>query len=160
MWATVGGNPRYEVSTDGRVRNAKTGRELKGVRDPRGYLQLSLYTGETYKQIRVHRLMALAFLGPPPPGKTLVRHLDDVPSNNVIENLAWGNKSENALDAIARGRWFGANVTHCPSGHEYTESNTFSSPSNRSRRCRICRNEYARKLRQQARLKLDVQPGM
>lgn len=34
----------------------------------------------------------------------MVRHLNDIPDDNRLENLAWGNKSENAYDAVKNGR--------------------------------------------------------
>ena len=45
----------------------------------------------------IHRLLAIAFIDNPD-NKPLVRHLDDNPQNYSLENLAWGDKSENALD--------------------------------------------------------------
>lgn len=54
--------------------------------------------------------LLLVFVGPPPTpygngvGESLVRHLDDNTENNNLENLAWGNKSQNLYDAFANGR--------------------------------------------------------
>lgn len=42
----------------------------------------------------VHRLVLLAFVGPPPPGM-VASHIDGNPSNNRPENLRWESPSEN-----------------------------------------------------------------
>ncbi|WP_420876199.1 HNH endonuclease [Pseudomonas kermanshahensis] len=51
----------------------------------------------------VHRLVALAFLGPCPTGDHLVRHLDGDGTNNRSANLAWGNELSNFHDAVGHG---------------------------------------------------------
>lgn len=52
----------------------------------------------------VHRIVAETFLGPPPFEGAVVRHLDDNPTNNRVENLAWGSHKENAADRKRNGR--------------------------------------------------------
>ena len=52
---------------------------------------------------------------------------------------------------------FRAKITHCPQGHEYTESNTYRNPFTRRRTCRKC--NYADKKRRRQKkslLKLAV----
>jgi len=67
------------------------------------YLNICL-TGRTLKKVYgVHVLMALTFLHNPEKYK-LVRHLNDVKTDNRIDNLAWGTFSDNALDAIRNGK--------------------------------------------------------
>jgi hypothetical protein len=43
-------------------------------------------------------------------------------------------------DVIERGRHYHANKTHCPYGHEYNPTNTYTR-TNGSRECRQCRRE-------------------
>ena len=43
-------------------------------------------------------------------------------------------------DAPRNGGLFQSSKTHCPRGHEYTDSNTYISPGSRKRGCRACRN--------------------
>jgi hypothetical protein len=50
----------------------------------------------------LHRLVAKVFLVRPE-GVHLVRHLDDNPSNNHVNNLAWGTYSDNLRDALQNG---------------------------------------------------------
>ena len=52
--------------------------------------------------VRVHCLVAAAFLGPRP-ARNDVRHLDGDRGNNVAANLAYGTRAENMADAIGHG---------------------------------------------------------
>jgi prophage tail gpP-like protein len=42
--------------------------------------------------------------GDPPEGCDQVRHLDNDPSNNTVENLRWGTRDENMADRVAHAR--------------------------------------------------------
>jgi hypothetical protein len=50
----------------------------------------------------VHRLLAEAFI-PKPDYPCEVRHLNGIRSDNRLENLMWGSRSENMQDAIKHG---------------------------------------------------------
>jgi hypothetical protein len=63
--------------------------------------------GRTRKSF-VHRLVAEAFLGPAPFAGALVLHRDDVPTNNVPDNLYWGTHAENVFDAKLNRKQAGA----------------------------------------------------
>lgn len=52
------------------------------------------------KEKSLAALILLAFVGPPPEGKHLARHLDDNRLNNKLSNLAWGDDLDNTRDAI------------------------------------------------------------
>lgn len=97
-WRPVVGIPSFEVSDIGNVRHV-SGSPRKLILQKTGHLSASL----AGKRLYVHRLVMFAF-GPPPPASGLVvRHLNDIPSDNRLANLAWGTKSDNALDATANG---------------------------------------------------------
>lgn len=66
----------------------------------------------------------------------LVRHLDDNPEDNRLENLAYGTPAENGADAVRHGRNVQANQTHCVNGHPFDEENTLR--VNGRRKCRRC----------------------
>jgi hypothetical protein len=51
----------------------------------------------------VHTLVALAFIGPRPPGKQ-VRHLDGDCTNNYWKNLKYGTPQKNMDDRTKHGR--------------------------------------------------------
>lgn len=99
-WRTAPEDPRYEVSSLGRVRSHVRGapRFLRPGTLKDGYLGVTLGRN----QYRVHRLVLSAFVGPCPTGM-VARHLDGDPSNNVLSNLAWGTQAENWDDKRAHG---------------------------------------------------------
>lgn len=84
---------RYAVSTHGRVVNLSTGRMLTLQPHATGYIVVNL--GKSYRQQLVHRLVAIAFLGPPKP-RWEVDHLDFGRTNNRVANLRWWPKVHNA----------------------------------------------------------------
>ena len=102
-WKDIPGyEGRYQVSDQGRVRSFcldTRGRFLKPGRMPSGHLSVAL--GRRNSQC-VHRLVLLAFVGPPPK-KSECRHLNGVPSDNRLENLKWGTRSENIGDDFVHG---------------------------------------------------------
>ena len=88
-WAPCPGFGGFEVSDTGHVRNASTKLELGGV-------------GETNRRrvringkwVAVGKLVAAAFLPPPPQGglgggRPRLQHLDGDPNNCHVSNLAW-----------------------------------------------------------------------
>ncbi len=90
--------PGYEVSDLGRVRG------------PRGVKRISTTkNGRKVTRIRgriwlVHRLVALAFLPPPPsPAHVQVAHRDGRPANNAAINLRWSTQEENEADKLEHG---------------------------------------------------------
>lgn len=85
----------YEVSSQGRVRNATSGRVLAIRCHRTGYAVVTIgrRPGTTY----VHRLVALAFFGPPPRDGFAweVDHLDFDKMHNRVGNLRWLHKDTN-----------------------------------------------------------------
>lgn len=51
----------------------------------------------------VHDLVLTAFVGPRPAG-SLGLHWNDIPTDNRLENLRWGTKRDNSLDALRNGK--------------------------------------------------------
>lgn len=80
----------YEVSTEGRFRNVKTGHILKPTSNHKNkYLQVTLYSKNGIRRnILAQRLVATAFI-PNPHGYTDVNHKDGNRHNNCVENLEW-----------------------------------------------------------------------
>jgi len=50
-------------------------------------------------QCTVHRLVAFAFLGPPPTSDHEINHIDGDRTNNRVTNLEWVTRQENAVHA-------------------------------------------------------------
>lgn len=69
-------------------------RLLKHWKDKDWYLMVILCNKWKNKTLRVHRLVAIAFI-PNPNNYPVVMHLDNDPSNNRVENLKWGTYKDN-----------------------------------------------------------------
>ena len=88
---------KYEVSSLGRVRNKTTLKILSQETTKDGYLTVRLYVRtKEYKRKMVHRLVAESFI--PLPDLDLVYevdHIDNIISNNCVENLQWLTHKQN-----------------------------------------------------------------
>jgi hypothetical protein len=100
----IPGFPKYSITDDGSVWSTqkKVGKWLKLKKAKFGYLRASLWTGTKVITRMVHCLVLETFVGPCPKGAEC-RHLNSDPSDNRLNNLKWGTRSENAQDAIRRG---------------------------------------------------------
>lgn len=153
IWKPIPGyTGAYEVSTNGGVRSldrvTDRGRRWRGKAMtpstmPSGYKTVSLWREGKQKTALVHRLVLFAFVGPAP-DEAEVRHKDGNPSNNTVENLAWGTHAENQLDQVAHGTHPNSSKECCPAGHPYDPVNTYIYPGKPHRACRICRAENLR----------------
>eukprot|EP00435_Cladocopium_sp_Y103_P004236 s2027_g1.t1 len=84
-----------QVSSFGRLRSS-TGLVTRGCKTHSGYFTAALREDYQRYQTLVHRLVAYAFLGPPPTSQhTQVNHKDLNRSNNCVENLEYVTPSEN-----------------------------------------------------------------
>ena len=114
VWKKVTDFPKYSVSNLGRVRNDEKGSILKPFKI--GGKNNQYYAVDMWpkKSIRVHRLVASAFI-PNPDHKREVNHIDGDHFNNAVNNLEWVTGSENCIHAyrtLNRKKFFGAeNVT-------------------------------------------------
>lgn len=112
-WLPVPGfEGRYEVSDFGCVKSLPHTR-----RGPHGatrrfgvrILKPQPYDADGRVQVKlggrdrkIHHLVLTAFVGPCPAGMEC-RHLDGDPTNNRLDNLAWGTHAENEADKIRHG---------------------------------------------------------
>ena len=112
----VGYEGLYEVSSYGRVRSLDgfivdslgykrlhKGKVLSPAKDKNGYLKVNLHCNGKCKIIRVHRLVAQAFI-PNTDNLPMVNHKDEDKTNNNIDNLEWCDQKYNINFGTARIR--------------------------------------------------------
>lgn len=104
MWKKIYYNnieTNYSISDIGEVRNDITGYILKPTIQ-QGYAHVTIYIDKKGKRVKIHRLVANAFI-PNPDNKPYVNHIDGIRSNNRVENLEWVTASENTRHAVDTG---------------------------------------------------------
>jgi len=155
---------RYEVSDLGRVRSVprqvinggKVYLEPGRLLNPywhRSHLKVTLYAdNKKERQVFVHIIVIESFRGPIPRGK-LVRHLDDNPRNNRLDNLRVGTHAENSRDAVRNGVHPETRRKTCDYGHP------LDGTSKKGRYCKTCNREKQRRAKAFNRLALRQSPG-
>ena len=165
----VGYEGLYQVSNLGRVKSlprkvrqtSRWGKEMQRTVQEKiltahpllrsGHLYVRLHKEKKGKDWYVHTLVLTAFVGPRPEGMECL-HRDGDPTNNRVENLRWGTRSQNRLDTVKHGRDHNASKPHCPHGHEYSPENTYIHPDG-GRYCRTCKRLRERQRYQRKRAK-------
>ena len=97
VYEVIEGFEDYLVSDLGNVMNRDTEQILKGGYTKDGYRHVGLTEDGKRKTLRVHRLVAQAFI-PNPENKTCVDHIDRVRTNNNVNNLRWATVQENSFN--------------------------------------------------------------
>ena len=92
-WRIIKDFPNYRVCKLGLVQNIKTNRILKFCKDKKGYLLINLCNNGIAKHMRVHRLVAHAYLDNPE-NKLSVDHINNIKSDNRLENLRFASRQE------------------------------------------------------------------
>ena len=110
-WKDIDDKEGYQVSDRGNVRSYVNNRhglsDIPHMLHPHinscGYPTVCL--GRNCRRL-VSRLVAQAFI-PNPYNLPLVRHMDDNPQNNHVNNLKWGTQKDNMEDCVKHGRLVG-----------------------------------------------------
>ncbi|AMV29393.1 NUMOD4 motif protein [Gemmata sp. SH-PL17] len=102
QWQDVPGYRDYQASTEGQIRNRRSGRVLTGTITKNGYRQVNVNRGGYRVCAFAHRLVALAFFGPAPPGY-VTNHLNANKLDNRPSNLEWTTPEGNSQHAVALG---------------------------------------------------------
>lgn len=114
MWKPIENyNSLYEVNEKGEIRSLyhwnghkyekrKKPYILKQSNTTTGYKKVELAKDGKKKSLKVHRLVAIAFI-PNPMNKPYINHIDGNPINNCVENLEWCTQHENVVHAYETG---------------------------------------------------------
>lgn len=115
IWKTIEDYPNYAVSSEGQVKNVKTGKILKQRKDAYGYCRINLYQSDPEIialrklnhdsvadcGLQVHRLVAQAFCDGYFP-EAVCDHINRKRDDNRAENLRWVSPRENSLNTTKR----------------------------------------------------------
>lgn len=102
-WKPCQDFPSYDISTEGRVRNRKTGKILKTNISKNGYERVTLSENGITKTINVHKLVADTYISGFEKGMGVLHKDNDILNSNP-DNLEWGTKSEIARKSFENGR--------------------------------------------------------
>lgn len=97
----VGYEGLYEVSIYGEIKSIKKSKLLKP-RLSTGYAMVALWNNGLRKDLKIHRLVAIAYIKNPM-NKPQVNHIDGNKLNNELSNLEWVTNSENLKHAYKNG---------------------------------------------------------
>jgi len=106
VWKPVPGFEDYLVSKDGQVLSLKKGFGwlMSPIKAKDGHLYVFLYDKQHQMCKKfVHDLILIAWCREPHEAEEC-RHLNDIPTDNRLRNLAWGTKKENGHDRVINGR--------------------------------------------------------
>lgn len=107
-WKPLAGYEKfYTISNFGKVKSIirkwhQREHILKPIRGNCGYLRFNISKNGIIKNLYLHHLVALNFIGQRPKGYQ-VNHKDGVKLNNCVSNLEYITKSENAIHAYKLG---------------------------------------------------------
>lgn len=143
VWKPIPGfESRYEVSNRGRIRSVdrtimragakRMYKKLSVVLKPRldkdGYHFVSIYRNSKPHHLKVHRIVAEAFLQKAD-SKDEVNHKDFDKINNCVENLEWCSHQQNVRHANSNGR-HGGRGTKIQAVKDSVVVHTFESTKN------------------------------
>jgi len=100
-------NDRYLISDSGILvtlnwKGSGKRMEFKPALDKKGYLRTAIIINGKASTIKLHRLVAQAFI-PNPKNKPQVNHINGIKNDNRVENLEWCTGKENVAHAIKNG---------------------------------------------------------
>ncbi len=102
MWKTIMESDNYQISNFGQFKNKKTNKVLKCNINKNGYLYCNISIKSKVKKVKIHRLVAKAFVENINNSET-VNHLDANKINNHYLNLEWLTLKENISHAHKMG---------------------------------------------------------
>lgn len=107
---------RYKASNFGRIKRVWCKPKILTPKpNKKGYLRIYFYKGKNKKFLRVHRLVAQAFI-PNPENKPQINHIDGNKANNCVSNLEWCSCKMNMDHAWENGLYKGKRVAQYKNG--------------------------------------------
>ena len=92
MWKIIPGFTEYQASENGLIKNINTGKILNQRTFPDGNSAIGICKNGNVHTLRIHRLVAAAFI-PNEQGYKYVVHKDGNNKNNSVGNLEWSNSN-------------------------------------------------------------------
>lgn len=107
-WRPVESAPAYEISEHGLLRRRVPALTRKAGHMPAGHLKggyraYKIATPRGKETHWAHRLVAAAFIGPPPSAHHVIAHNDGQKLNNHYSNIRWATVAENNADTAKHG---------------------------------------------------------
>ena len=144
----VGYEGLYKVSNLGRVRSLdkeiiitgvqkhpvkgiKKGKIFNPSQNPQGYYSTTLHKDKKIKLVRVHRLVAMAFI-PNPENKPYIDHINTIKTDNRVQNLRWVTQKENCNNELTRKHNSESKI-----GKKYSEERKMNMRENSSLKMRV-----------------------
>ena len=125
QWKSITGyEGLYEVSSLGRVKSLKYDKILKPGKVGNGYLAVVLFRNGKGKTLKVHRLVATAFI-PNPLGLPEINHKDENKTNNAKSNLEWCSRWYNTHYGTMQERSAASRINH-PAKSKPVEASKYS----------------------------------
>ena len=91
----------YLIGSNGNVFSVRAGRTIRPNTDKDGYLYVVLSVNQKRKTMKVHRLVAMAFI-PNAENKPAVDHINGNKTDNKVANLRWATNKENTNNPVTK----------------------------------------------------------
>ena len=151
----IGYEGLYMVSNLGRVKSLERydsgGRKIKekvltGTIDKKGYIIVDLTKNNKGKKLKVHRLVAEAFI-PNPEDKPFIDHINTIRDDNRVENLRWATHKENMNNEISKKKMSEATMSVGENNGMYGKKHSEETKKKMSKSHKGSNNSNSRKVR-------------